>query len=133
MTHELTLYLIQGELDNTIPGWVVGWMRFAGKESPVTVKLKGDLGHGFEQGKIRFWGKATGNEEGATDFMKDVSDEQTGRTHMMMAGFEPDNSGDTFVLVWFDAADERMVLNLDPDEVVAMIVPKVKRQSMWWL
>ncbi len=65
MIRKPTPYLIRGELDNTIPGWVVGWMQFAGKEGPVTVKLKGDFDHGFGGGKIRFRGKATGKEASA--------------------------------------------------------------------
>jgi len=34
-----TEYLIEGELDNTNPGKVTGWMRFAGLKDKVTFDL----------------------------------------------------------------------------------------------
>jgi hypothetical protein len=131
--HELTPYLIKGELDNTIPGWVVGWMQLAGKEGPVTVKLKGDLERGFGEGKIRFWGKAQGDEEGAKEFMKGIPDQLTGKTQMMMAGMDPDENGDAYCLWWYNEADEAVAVDIEPDDLMAMIVPRKMKKAMWWL
>ena len=38
-----TEYLIEGEPDNTTPGKVTGWMRFAGMKDEVTSALKGNF------------------------------------------------------------------------------------------
>ena len=38
-----TEYLVKGELDNTVPGKVTGWMKFAGKGKKVIFDLKGDF------------------------------------------------------------------------------------------
>jgi len=43
MAWRVSAYLIEGELDNTQPGKVTGWMRFAGMKEQVTFDLKGDF------------------------------------------------------------------------------------------
>ena len=48
MTWRPNKYLIEGELDNTKPGKVTGWLRFAGLQGTVTVDLKGD----FDRDKV---------------------------------------------------------------------------------
>ena len=51
-----TEYLIEGELDNTTPGKVTGWMRFAGMASNVTFDLRGNFHRDIRGAKIRFTG-----------------------------------------------------------------------------
>ena len=43
MTWRPTKYLLEGELDNTKPGKVTGWMKFAGMKNRVTFDLDGDF------------------------------------------------------------------------------------------
>ena len=49
-----TQYLIEGELDNTQPGKVTGWMRFAGLKQLVTFDLSGNFHRDIRGAKIRF-------------------------------------------------------------------------------
>src|SRR5207244_2413334 len=49
-----TQYLLEGELDNTVPGKVTGWMRFVGLKRQVTFDLKGDFHRDIRGAKIRF-------------------------------------------------------------------------------
>lgn len=45
--------LIAGELDNTVPGKVTGWMRFVGMEEEVKLDLKGDFHRDIRGTRIR--------------------------------------------------------------------------------
>ena len=49
-----TEYLLEGELDNTTPGKVTGWMRFAGTKDRVTLDLEGDF-HRINRGPPPAW------------------------------------------------------------------------------
>lgn len=35
-------WVLEGELDNTTPGWTVGWVRLQGREEPLQLKLAGN-------------------------------------------------------------------------------------------
>jgi hypothetical protein len=35
-------WVLEGELDNTTPGWTTGWIRLEGKADPLTLKLAGN-------------------------------------------------------------------------------------------
>ena len=52
-----TRYLIEGELDNTVPGKVTGWMEFAGMDGKVTFDLTGDFHRDIRGAKIHFVGQ----------------------------------------------------------------------------
>ena len=49
-----TEHLIDGELDNTNPGKVRGWMRFAGMKSKMMFDLNGNFHRDIRGAKIRF-------------------------------------------------------------------------------
>lgn len=53
-----TQYLLEGELDNTIPGKVTGWMRFASLKNKVTFELQGNFHRDIRGAKIRLLGCA---------------------------------------------------------------------------
>ena len=59
-----TDYLIEGELDNTKPGKVVGWMRFAGLRKKVTFDLHGDFHRDIRRTRITFKGPGLQAEAG---------------------------------------------------------------------
>ena len=46
--------LIEGELDNTVPGKVTGWIHFLGMDEPVKLELEGDFHRDIRGAKIRF-------------------------------------------------------------------------------
>lgn len=51
-----TEHLIEGELDNTTPGKVTGWMRFAGMNERVLFDLTGDFHRDIRGARIRLAG-----------------------------------------------------------------------------
>ena len=51
-----TRFLIEGELDNTTLGKVVGWMRFAGLPEKVAFELRGDFHRDIRGTRITFKG-----------------------------------------------------------------------------
>jgi hypothetical protein len=53
-------YVIEGELDNTNPGKVTGWIQFAGLKDKVTFDLKGDFHRDIRGAKVHFVGNAQG-------------------------------------------------------------------------
>ena len=52
-----THYLIEGELDNTQPGKVTGWMIFAGKKGKVVFDLDGAFHRDIRGAKIYLKGE----------------------------------------------------------------------------
>ena len=51
--HEI---LIEGELDNTVPGKVTGWIRFVGMNEVVKLDLLGDFHRDIRGTKVRLSG-----------------------------------------------------------------------------
>ena len=49
MTWRPTEFLIEGELDNTTPGRIAGWMRFAGMDNKVALDLAAISAATFEE------------------------------------------------------------------------------------
>jgi len=124
MAFRPTCYLIEGELDNTKPGYVTGWMRFAGKEDKVILKLKGDFHRDIRGTKIQFRGDAKGDEEGAKEYMKGFWCEQTGKTGDMTAGFEPaDYVKGRCYLKWYSRGNGRVVIELEQSQVQVIGTP----------
>jgi len=116
-----THYLIEGELDNTQPGKVAGWMRFAGKKGKIIFDLKGDFHRDIRGAKIYFKGEATGKESEAETYMKGFSKTQAGKAGDMTAGFAPSDyvSGYCY-LEWYSEDNGRVVIEL-PQENVQVI------------
>ena len=79
-----TRYLIDGELDNTQPGKVTGWMRFAGMQDVVKLELSGDFHRDIRGAAIRLTGQA--RETGATQFMEGFCSRQPGQAGDITAG-----------------------------------------------
>lgn len=68
-----TEYLIEGELDNTTPGKVTGWMRFAGMKDKVTFDLNGNFHRDIRGAKIRLKGDGEEPDARAAENMKEPS------------------------------------------------------------
>ena len=62
---------IEGVLDNTVPGKVTGWMRFAGLSKKIAFDLEGDFHRDIQGAKIRIQGDAVSNHEEAEKYMKE--------------------------------------------------------------
>jgi hypothetical protein len=81
-----TEYLIEGELDNTIPGKVTGWMRFAGFSGKIVFDLEGNFHRDIRGTKIHLVGDGCEDDEKAQKYMRGFSLNQTGKVGDITAG-----------------------------------------------
>jgi len=122
-----TSYLQEGELDNTCPNKVTGWMKFAGLKENVTFELEGNFHRDIRGAKIHFTGDAY---EG--DFPKDVEKymegfalQQTGSVGDITAGLPPHDYGEAPYIEWYSHQNGRVVIELEPVqlEVIGSPIP----------
>ncbi|MBD3309531.1 hypothetical protein GF348_24340, partial [candidate division KSB3 bacterium] len=114
-----TEYLIEGELDNTTPGRIRGWMRFVGLKAPVIFELKGNFHRDIRGARIRLNGPCDGGAESeeAAQYMHSFAEHQTGEAGDITAGLPPrDYVGYPYV-EWFSETNGRVVLELDADQI----------------
>ena len=134
-----TAYLIEGELDNTTPGKVTGWMRFAGMKGKVTFDLKGNFHRDIRGAKIRLKGDGEEPDARAAKNMTHISPEQTGDVGDITAGREPrDYVAYPYIEVYTDQ-NGRIVIELDADqvEVIGRPIPAcesdpISREQQAW-
>lgn len=113
--HEL---LIEGVLDNTTPGRVVGTMKFAGLKKPVRFRLKGDFHRDIRGTKIELRGN--GNDEDPAEAQARMSQfglSQTGNVGDITAGLPPQDYTTYPYIEWYSNQNGRVVLELDNDQV----------------
>jgi hypothetical protein len=115
-------YLIEGELDNTTPGKVTGWMRFAGMKEKVTFDLNGNFHRDIRGAKIRLKGDGRTDDPEAVGYMDGFATRQTGNAGDITAGLPPADyvSGYCYVewyVEWYGDDNGRVVVELDADQV----------------
>ncbi len=110
-------YLIEGELDNTTPGKVTGWMRFAGMKGKVTFDLKGNFHRDIRGAKIRLQGNGEEPDARAAENMTYIAPHQTGDVGDMTAGREPCDYVDYPYIEWYGDRNGRVVIELDAEQV----------------
>ena len=111
---------MQGELDNTVPGKVTGWMQFTGLTEKVTFDLKGDFHRDIRRTKIQF--KGPGRECQST-YMQGMAIHQTGKVGDMTAGLPPQDYVDYCYLEWYSDDNGRVVIELDAQDVTVIGIP----------
>ncbi len=110
--------MIEGQLDNTRPGKVTGWMLFAGMDKKVIFDLSGDFHRDIRGAKIYLSGDARENEPGDKEYMKGFSTEQTGKAGDITAGLWPYDYVKGYCYIeWYSRDNGRVVLELEPDQV----------------
>jgi len=125
-----TKYLQEGELDNTCPNKVTGWMKFAGMKDKVTFNLEGNFHRDIRGAKIRLTGDAY--EDGADidsgDYFDGFARHQTGRVGDITAGLPPHDYGSDVYVEWYSAENGRVVLELEPAqiEVIGTPIPAIE-------
>jgi hypothetical protein len=82
-------YLLEGELENTMPGKVTGWMKFAGMKEKVTFNLEGDFHRDIRGAKIRLTGRYRGSEAEAVSYMEGFALHHRGKAGDITAGLPP--------------------------------------------
>jgi hypothetical protein len=118
-----TKYLEEGELDNTTPGKVTGWMEFAGIKDRVIFDLEGDFHRDIRGAKIHFVGEADCMDSLAEKYMKGFSVKQTGTTGDITAGLPPQDYSEYPYIEWYSEANGRVVLELAENQVTVIGCP----------
>jgi DUF2958 family protein len=122
-----TQYLLEGELDNTIPGKVTGWMRFASMKGKVTFDLSGDFHRDIRGAKIQFIGDGKKMDPEAASYMEGFANRQTGKVGDITAGQMPKDYVNYPYIEWYGDDNGRVVLELEAGQV------KVIGQPMPWM
>ena len=110
-------YLLEGSLDNTRPGKVTGWMRFAGMTNNVTFDLKGDFHRDIRGAKIHLAGEGRPDDPDAARYMEGFAQHQTGNVGDITAGLSPKDYVPYPYVEWYGEANGRVVVELDASQV----------------
>lgn len=114
-----TEYLICGELDNTRPNKVTGWMKFAGLKENVTFDLEGNFHRDIRGAKVHLRGDAYEDqaEVDGEKYFEGFASHQTGKVGDMTAGLPPKDYVDYPYLEWYGYQNGRVVIELQPVQV----------------
>ena len=115
---------IEGVLDNTVPGKVTGWMRFAGMNDKVVFDLEGDFHRDIRGAKVRLRGDGeSANTEESAKYLEGFSKLQKGNVGDMTAGLPPyDYTKDPY-FEWYGDDNGRIVIELEPDQIEILTPP----------
>jgi hypothetical protein len=112
-----TPYLIEGELDNTTPGRITGWLRFAGLADRITLDLTGNCHRDIRGAKIHITGDGDPADPAATQDMADCALHQTGHAGDITAGLPPVDYVAQPYIEWYSDQNGRIVIEPDVDQV----------------
>ncbi len=117
---------IEGILDNTIPGKVTGWMRFAGMKENIVFDLDGDFHRDIRGARIRLRGDGeSANSEESENYMEGFAVIQKGEVGDMTAGRYPCDYGSPgeAYFEWYSEDNGRVVIELSTDQVELLTQP----------
>jgi len=125
-----TSCLQEGELDNTCPNKVTGWMKFAGLKEKVTFELEGNFHRDIRGAKIHFTGDAYEGDfpEDAEKYMEGFALTQSGKAGDITAGLPPQDYGSAPYVEWYGHQNGRVVIELEPVqlEVIGRPIPTIE-------
>jgi hypothetical protein len=116
-------YLIEGELDNTEPNHVRGWLRFHGLSEAVLLDLAGDFHRDIRGARIHLKGLDGPAPADARQHMKTFAAEQTGKVGDITAGRPPRDYVSYPYVEWYSEENGRVVLELLPEQVEVLGTP----------
>lgn len=120
MTWRPSKYLLEGELDNSRPGRVSGWLRFAGLKETVTIDLEGDFDRDIRGQKLRLKGRYFGKLLEAEDEMEGFGTLQAGEAGHITAGLQLGSYTPYPYIEWESHANGRVVLMLEAEQVTVV-------------
>lgn len=127
MAWRISQYLVEGELDNTHPGKVTGWMQFAGMKEKVTFDLTGDFHRDIRGAKIHFTGDASETDPpaDAQSEMEGIAVHQTGKVGDITAGRPPADYVNYPYVEWYSDDNGRVLIELErvQMEVIGTPIP----------
>lgn len=119
-----TAYLMEGQLDNTKPGKVTGWIKFAGLSENVVFDLEGDFHRDIRGTTIRFVGDGGSMDKTkAASYISGISLKQIGKVGDITAGHEPQDYVDYPYIEWYSDSNGRVVLELSPEQITVIGKP----------
>jgi DUF2958 family protein len=115
---------IEGILDNTVPGKVTGWMKFAGMDEKVIFDLEGNFHRDIRGAKVRLRGDGESADTVQTGkYMEGFSTIQKGKVGDMTAGRPPADYCEYGYFEWYSESNGRVVIELDTDQVELLTQP----------
>ena len=126
MAWRVSEYLIEGELDNTQPGKVTGWMQFAGIKERVTFALQGDFHRDIRGAKIHFTGDDASETDPPADaesYMDGLALQQTGKVGDITAGLPPQDYGTSPYIEWYSDDNGRVLIELERVQIEVIGTP----------
>lgn len=115
---------IEGVLDNTVPGKVTGWMKFAGIKEEVKFDLEGNFHRDIRGAKIRLRGDGElADVTESAQYMQGFANVQKGKAGDMTAGRPPQDYVDYPYFEWYSDANGRCVIELGPDDIELLSQP----------
>ncbi len=120
MTWRPTEYLLDGELDNTVPGSIVGWLRFAGMMDKVALRLEGDFMPDIRGRKLLIQAKFIGSDREACKYMDGFARQQRGRAGRITSGGPNSRDIDYPYIEWYSESNNRVVLMPGPETIAVV-------------
>ena len=115
--------LIGGELNNTVPGRVTGWLVFVGMDKPVKLDLVGDFHRDIRGTKVRIRNPNPTRDSDKVKYLEGFSPIQTGEVGDMTAGLPPQDYVGYPYFEIYSEQNGRIVLELDPEQVEVIGTP----------
>jgi hypothetical protein len=107
-------YLVEGEMDNTVPGKVTGWLQFARMKDKVVLDLVGDFHRDIRGTRIHLSGDGCRERTG---YLYGFSPRQTGKAGDMTAGYPPLDCRYGPWFEWYSEQNGRVLLEPVPREL----------------
>jgi hypothetical protein len=123
MAWRLTQFLIEGELDNTQPDKVTGWMSFTGMKDKMTFNLEGNFHRDIRGAKIHFTGDGKADNPQAAAHMDGLAQHQTGKVGDITAGLPPHDYGHEPYVEWYGVDNGRVVIEPEPNRIAIIGSP----------
>jgi hypothetical protein len=118
-------HLIDGYLDNTVPGIVTGHLRFRGMDELVRLNLAGDFHRDIRGAVLSIKRGPSDAEPERPDYMDGFSAIQDGDTGDITAGLPPVDYVAYPYIEWYSLENGRVVLELEPHEVEVVGSPLI--------
>jgi hypothetical protein len=115
--------LIGGELNNSVPGKVTGWLMFVGMDKPVKLDLVGDFHRDIRGTKVRLRNPNPTQDGDRAKYLDGFSPMQIGNVGDMTAGLPPHDYVSYPYFEFYSEQNGRVVLELDPEQVEVIGTP----------
>ena len=117
MSWNISSYVLEGEIDNRVPGRITGWLRCAGLAEKIILDVEGDCEPDIRGKRIGLRNAFFGKETAAAEYMAGLDRHQTGKAGHITAGWPPQTWTDYPYIEWYSDTNDRVVIFLEPHQV----------------